>query len=209
MHATQRVRNTVRGFLQSYGTPQMKRSLWNSEFARGRWDRPERPARDFAYAYVEAYAANGCILDLGCGAGHVASELDGTKYDHYMGVDVSDVALETARKAAEAVGRGSQNRFTQSDIATYVPAERYDVILFMESLYYIPWRRIPPVLDAYSNYLTSRGVFIVRMWTGTDKYLPLVELIEKHFDVLEKHSSADPKAVLIVFRARGRRRDET
>jgi len=209
MHATQRVRNTVRGFLQSYGTPQMKRSLWNSEFASGRWSSPERPARDFAYPYVEKYAAHGGILDLGCGSGRAASALDGTKYRNYTGVDVSDVALETARKAAAAAGRADQNRFTQSDIATYVPVERYDVILFMESLYYIPWRRIPTVLDAYSRSLTPRGVFIVRMWTGTDKYVPLVRVIEEHFDVIEKHSSDDPKAVLIVFQPRGRRHDET
>ena len=207
MAATQRLRNTVRGFLQSYGTPQMKRTLWNSEFARGRWNGSERPIRDFAYAYVEKYARNGSILDLGCGAGRTATELDATKYQRYLGVDVSDVALDTARRVSAAAGRGNQNRFTQSDIATYVPDEQHDVILFMESLYYIPWRRIPAALDGYSSYLTSHGVFVVRMWTGTDKYLPLVHLIEGTFDVLEKHSSSDPKAVLIVFQPGRRRHD--
>jgi cyclopropane fatty-acyl-phospholipid synthase-like methyltransferase len=187
----------------------MKRSIWNSEFARGRWDCPGRPARDFTYDYVEKYVNNGSILDLGCGAGHTASELDGTKYVHYMGVDVSDVAVETAQKTAAARGRATQNRFTQGDIATYVPAGRYDVILFMESLYYIPWRRIPAVLNTYSRYLTPCGVFVVRMWTGTDKYMPIVDLIRGNFDVLETHTSDDPKAILIVFQPRRRRGHET
>jgi SAM-dependent methyltransferase len=209
MHPTQRIRNTVRGFLQSYGTPQMKRSLWNSEFAAGRWNRTDRPPRDFAYAHVEKYAHHGSILDLGCGAGLTANALNRTAYRHYTGVDVSDVAVETARKTTAAAGRETQNRFTQGDIAAYVPAGRYDVILFMESLYYIPWRRIPAVLAGYSKHLTSRGVFIVRMWTGTDKYMPLVHLIERDFDVLEMHSSTDPKAIVIVFQPRGGRHDET
>jgi SAM-dependent methyltransferase len=208
MQTTQRVRNSVRGFLQSYGTAQMKRSLWNNEFASGRWNCADRPPRDFAYGYVEKYADNGSILDLGCGAGRTAAELDRTKYTKYLGVDVSDVALETARQTAVS-GEGSHQRFVQSDIATYVPDGTYDVILFMESLYYIPWRRIPAVLDGYASHLTSRGVFIVRMWTGTDKYLPLVDLIERDFDVREKHSSNDPKAIVIVFQPRCRRHDET
>jgi len=209
MHAAQRVKNTVRGFLQSYGTPRMKRSLWNNEFSRGRWNRPDRPTRDFVYPFVEKYARHGDILDLGCGAGRAAIELDRTKYRQYVGVDVSDVALEAARDASARADRTGQNQFAQSDIATYTPAGDSDVILFMESLYYIPWRRIAAVLDGYARYLTPRGVFVVRIWTGTDKYTPLVNVIETNFDVIEKQSSIDPQAIVIVFRPRGRRGDET
>jgi SAM-dependent methyltransferase len=190
--------------LQSYGTAQMKRSLWNGEFARGRWHCPDRSPGDFACAYVEKYARGGSILDLGCGAGRVAAELDASTYRQYVGVDVSDVALETARDDAARSGRAARNQFIQSDIATYVPAQRHDVILFIESLYYIPWRRIHAALDGYAKQLTPRGVFIVRIWTGTDKYMPLVRLIERHFEVLEQHSSTDPKAIVIVFKPRRR-----
>src|SRR5688572_15172508 len=172
MGSAQRVRNGIRGFLQAYGTGSIKRYLWNGEFARGRWNCPDRPSSDFVYPVVEQYANHGSILDLGCGAGRTASELDDTAFQHYTGVDVSDVALESARAGAAAAARSAQVRFTQSDIATYVPTDRHDVILFMESLYYIPWARIPALLDRYSNYLKPNGVFIVRMWTGTDKYLP-------------------------------------
>lgn len=187
----------------------MKRSLWNSEFSRGRWNRPDHSTRDVVYPYVEKYASHGGILDLGCGAGRAAIELDATKYARYLGIDVSDIALEDARAATARAGRADRNQFVQSDIATYVPRGRYDVILFMESLYYIPWRRIPAALAGYSQHLASHGVFIVRLWAGTDKYVPLVDLIERKFDVVEKHTSRDPHAIVIVFRPRGRRNDET
>lgn len=208
MGSAQRVRNGIRGFLQAYGTGTMKRYLWNGEFARGRWNCPDRPTSDFVYPFVERYARHGNILDLGCGAGRTARELDATTFQQYTGVDVSDVALETARRITAADGRSAKVRFTQSDIATYVPTERHDVILFMESLYYVPWARIPALLDRYSNYLTPDGVFIVRMWTGTDKYLPIVQIIENHFQVVEKRVSEEPKAILIVFQPRFRRGDE-
>ena len=208
MRPAQRVRNGIRGFLQAYGSGTIKRYLWNGEFARGRWNCPDRPATDFAYPYVEKYASHGSILDLGCGAGRAANELDVTAFHQYTGIDVSDVALETARTAAAAAGRSAQVRFRQSDIASYVPTERHDVILFMESLYYVAWARIPALLDRYANYLTPDGVFIVRMWTGTDKYLPIVQIIENHSVVVEKHVSEDPNAILIVFQPRVRRHHE-
>ena len=208
MRSAQRVRNGIRGLLQAYGTGSIKRYLWNGEFARGRWNCPDRPAGDFAYPYVEEYANNGSILDLGCGAGRTAAELNDTTFRQYLGVDVSDVALETARTIAARIGRSAKVRFTQSDIVTYVPTERHDVILFMESLYYIPWARIPTLLDRYSDYLKPAGVFIVRMWTGTDKYLPIVSIIEDHFLVVDKRVSEDPKAILIVCQPRVRRNHE-
>jgi trans-aconitate methyltransferase len=208
MRSAQRVRNAVRGLLQAYGSGSIKRYLWNGEFARGRWNCPDRPAGDFAYSHVEKHANNGSILDLGCGAGRTANELDDTAFHQYTGVDVSDVALEAARTITRASGRSAKVRFTQSDISTYLPTGRHDVILFMESLYYIPWARIPALLDRYSDYLGPDGVFIVRMWTGTDKYLPIVQIIESHCVVVDKSVSEDPKAILIVFQPRLRRHHE-
>jgi trans-aconitate methyltransferase len=209
MLSAQRVRNGVRGFLQAYGTGTIKRYLWDGEFARGRWDCPERPASDFSYPYIEHYATNGSILDLGCGAGRTANELNDATFRQYTGVDVSDVAIETARTTTAAAGRSAKIRFTQSDIATYVPTERHDVILFMESLYYIPWARIPALLNRYSDYLKPGGVFIVRMWMGTDKYVPIATAIQSQFLVVDQQVSEEPKATLIVFQPRFRRHHET
>jgi hypothetical protein len=43
-------------------------------------------------------------------------------------------------------------------------------------------------------------VFIVRMADG-DKYQDIVETIETHFVVVDKHVADDPKAVVLIFRS--------
>jgi SAM-dependent methyltransferase len=200
--AAQRVRDGVRGILQAYGTSRIKRHLWNGEFASGRWDQTARADADFADAVVEQYADGGSILDLGCGAGRSAHALDGARYRSYTGVDISDVAVETASRAAARDNRADRCRFARADISSYVPLERHDVILFMESLYYVPRNRMTATLDRYAAHLTATGVFIARIWTGTGKYLPLVRLIGREFCVVDERWSDDPKAVLLVFRPR-------
>src|ERR1700674_5764890 len=93
MYLAQRVRNVSRGLLQRYGTESMKRALWNSEFMGGRWNCLDDTSGDCVYPYVEKYARNGSILDLGCGSGNTGIELDVTAYQQYVGVDISDAAI--------------------------------------------------------------------------------------------------------------------
>src|SRR5262245_18919549 len=100
MYLVRKVRNIVRGFLQAYGTTKVKRHLWNTEFSRGRWDCLDRTPCDCIYPYIEKYANNGSILDLGCGSGSTGSELDAIIYRYFIGVDISDVAIEKARRRA-------------------------------------------------------------------------------------------------------------
>ena len=196
------VRNILRGVLQAYGTSNVKRHLWNREFSRGRWDCLDRTPGDCVYPYLEKYAANGSMLDLGCGSGSSGNELDQTKYRLYTGVDVSDVAIAKARRRTEENGRTAQNCYLQSDIFSYVPTQQYHVILFRDSIYYIPARRIKAMLDQYAKYLNDGGVFIVRMSNGSDKYKPIMDTIESNFEIVEKHLAVQPPAVVLVFRQR-------
>ncbi len=70
--------------------------------------------------------------------------------------------------------------YLQSDIFSYVPSQSFDVILFRDSIYYVPRRQITPMLQRYAQYLEEGGVFIVRM-ASVDKYQDIVEIIETHF----------------------------
>ncbi len=142
----------------------------------------------------------GSILDLGCGSGSTGNELSGTAYQVYTGVDISDVALENAKKRTEENRRGDKSRYFQSNIFSYVPTRRYDVILFRDSIYYVPPRKIKAMLDRYSKSLKKGGVFIVRMWNGSDKYKPIADTVESNFEVVERYLSDRPKAVVIVLR---------
>ena len=200
--AARRVRNVVRARLQSYGTKAIKRSLWNREFAGGRWDCLESTPGDYVYAFVEKYASQGSILDLGCGSGSTGTELDVQAYQHYTGVDISDVAIDKARRRSEGSGRGDRNRYVQSDIVEYVPSQSFDVILFRDSIYYVAPRAIHSMLDRYASYLTPRGVFIVRIAGRPDRFRHELDVIDGKFDVVERRLYDDPEAIVTVFRPR-------
>lgn len=200
MQLGQKVRNKVRAFLQAYGTQNVKEHLWDVEFSQGRWDCLDRTPGDFVYAHVEKLAKGGSILDLGCGSGSTANELSAAAYRDYTGVDISEVAIERARKKTAENCRTDKNQFFQSDVSTYVPTQQFDVILFRDSIYYIPRAKIKAVLDRYSKYLKDDGVFVVRMWDVSDKYMGIVRTIESNFHVIEKHLSDQSSAIVLVFR---------
>ena len=197
----QHARNRIRGLLQAYGTTSLKRQLWDSEFSEGRWSCLDATAGDCVYPFVERLARHGCILDLGCGSGNTGNELNRDAYRLYVGVDVSDVAIAKARQRSEENQRASHNRFLQSDILTYAPGQLFNVILFRDSIYYIPHHRIPAMLERYAKSLEPAGVFIVRMASGSARYQQIVDDIESRFEVIEKESFAEPDAVVLVFRA--------
>jgi SAM-dependent methyltransferase len=199
VHPARKVRNVLRGVLQAYGPSVIKRRLWNAEFAGGRWDCLESSPGDCVYGYVEKYARQGRILDLGCGSGNTGNELAREAYREYVGVDISDVAVAKATRRSHENGRAERNQYLTADIFSYAPAGRFDVILFRDSIYYIQRPKIKGMLERYKRYLTPNGVFIVRLWDGGDDRR-FASAIEDNFDVLEKHVAEDSKAVVLVFR---------
>jgi SAM-dependent methyltransferase len=194
-----KMRNVLRGLLQAHGTTNLKRRLWNIEFSRGRWDCLGNTQGDCVYEYIEKYANGGTILDLGCGLGNTGNELDATSYCHYTGVDISDVAIQMAKEKTAQNRRVEKNQYLKSDILSYVPLQRYDVILFRDSIYYIPYREIKAMIQRYAKHLNEGGVFIVRMWSAQGKHRRIVEIIENNFQLVET-SPAQSTTVVLVFR---------
>lgn len=182
--------------LKSYGPSRLKRALWDKEFSGTKWDFIDNTAGDCVYPNLEKYAKNGSILDLGCGPGNTANELSATAYESYVGVDISEAALEKARKRTVQNGRASRNTFFQGDFITFEPNQKFDVILFRESMYHVPMGKIKDTLDHYARYLNGDGVFVVRMAIsdtnsgGKDKPRPaaMVQIMESEFDVVEKNT---------------------
>ena len=202
MNILSRTQNLLRAALQAHGPASVKARLWNREFSRGRWACLEQTAGDFVYGRLTQHARGGAILDLGCGSGNTATELDERCYETYRGVDISDVALVQARERSAAIGRGGRNRFEQADIATYVPTQKYDLILFRDSLYYVrPPQRIAPMLERYAASLNPGGVFIVRLFNAGGRYAQIARIIAERYRILEEHRNAEG-ALVIVFEPR-------
>ena len=205
--------HVTRNALASYGPSFIKKALWNSEYAAGGWEFNDNTEGDCIYPNLEKYARKGNILDIGCGSGNTANELSMDAYGSYVGVDIAEVALEKARQWSERTGRGSKNSFVQADFLKYVPEGRFDIILFRESLYLVPLGEVKKVLDRYSEYLSDRGLFVVRICTSRNnetKHRPtaMVRAIETGFDIIEKHQYGEMGPTVIVFQPAGRRQPQ-
>lgn len=192
MYIVSRTARFLRGALLSYGPRRVKRLIWNKEFTGTKWNFIDHTAGDCVYPPLEKYARNGSILDLGCGPGNTANELNETSYISYLGVDISEEALAKAVRRTTESGRAGKNRFATGDFLTYKPAGTFDVILFRESMYHVPIGMIKRVLNGYTRHLNERGVFIVRMHLTHENGEPvrrpakMVEVIEAAFNVVER-----------------------
>ncbi|WP_235439591.1 class I SAM-dependent methyltransferase [Paenibacillus sp. DMB20] len=86
------------------------------------------------YGYIRKFVADEGILDMGCGTGILYDMLLDSEKDIYTGVDLSEEAVKIASSKTSKV-------FHCGDINHYVPQKRYDVIVFNESLHYVPIRQ--------------------------------------------------------------------
>ncbi len=188
----------LKALLKRWSSRDVKRLIWDKEFANGKWDYLDNTCEDVVYQYVEKYANNGDILDLGCGAGNTGNEINIDKYQHYTGVDISELAIQRAINRSKQLHRTSKNKYVSADFSTYVPKKQYNVLLFRESIYYVPIYRINKMLDLYSNHLKDTGVFIVRM-CDAEKYKPITNLIEKNYHIIEKYLIERTNGIIIVF----------
>jgi SAM-dependent methyltransferase len=211
MAIIQRVYRYGHGLLKRYGPSSLKKVFWDQEFANGHWNFIDNTLGDPVYPHLEKYVGHGSILDLGCGPGNTATELS-SPYRNYVGLDISEVALEKARKKTAEVGRSERNRFACGDFMSFDPGQKFEVILFRESMYHVPLGKVKAVLDRYTQFLTEDGVFIVRLYLagshGEKRYRPkqVMRVIEDEFEMIEKANYDDVSATSIaVFRPRGRK----
>ena len=198
----------MRDLLQTHGSGETKRRLWDAEFGKGRWNCLDTTKDDCVYSRIEKASDGGCILDLGCGSGSTANELRADSYCEYIGVDISKVAIDKAVIRTKENGRADKCRFLQGDVVNYEPAQKYDVVLFKDSIYYIKRSRVRGTLMRYSQWLKPDGVFLVRIWDGRGKLGEFAEIVRRNFEILEEYRHEESGAVFLVFKChRGVRGD--
>jgi SAM-dependent methyltransferase len=208
MHIVDRTLTFARGFIASYGTSGIKKRLWDKEYSGTKWDFIDNTAGDCVYPYLEKYAHNGNILDIGCGPGNTANELAASVYQSYVGVDISEAALLKAVKRSLDNGRAAKNSFVNSDFLGYQPTQEFDIILFRESLYHVPYGQVLPILKKFSKNLKRTGVFIVRLYAGDHRpgvikrrVTAKIDLIKREFDIVESRQFDLPALPnVLVFR---------
>ena len=163
-YLSKRIKRVIEArILKRWGSTSTKKWIWDEEFASGQCDYLDHTGDDVIYLFLDKYANNGSILDLGFGSGNTGNEMDVSKYDSYTGVDISENAIQRALIRSKNNHRQEKNEYVCDDISIYVPRKRYDIILFRESIFYLPKTKIKDILKGYSYYLKERGVFIFRM----------------------------------------------
>jgi SAM-dependent methyltransferase len=199
------LKRIVIALIKRWGSAAAKKRVWDAEYSSGKWSYNGNASvgekRDSIYDFLRKYGTDGNILDLGCGNGMTSLEMSNC-FLYYLGVDVSAIAIEKARSAvASRQDRADKVFFTVGDIARFTPAKPYSVILFRESIYYIPQGQIKNVIIRYSNALSINGVLIARLCDRV-KYKPIIQILTTHLDLVEEYEQPGSLTTIIVCRCR-------
>ncbi len=167
---------------KGYGQPQPIEEL-NEMYTSGKWDfldsMDEMANYMVAVGYVR-YLAKSLkkepkILDLGCGTGNLVDLMSGFRYEKYLGLDISPVAVERA---------SSQNfknsEFQIAKFEEWETEEKFDFIVSTGAIHYA--ENPIEVLLKFSKFLTNYGVFVISLWRHGYNGV-IWQNIEKHFEV--------------------------
>lgn len=105
------------------------------------------------------------VLDVGCAFGDLAHALDPGGLEAYLGVDLSDRAIEAAQRRPAPPASTATRRFVTADLRAFSPGpdERFDVIVFNEVLYYLNVDEAVRQVQRYGQWLAPGGMLCVSM----------------------------------------------
>lgn len=176
-----------------YAGSALRRCAFDQYYRSGRWDYLDKDHSLEVVKVVEKYAIKGRILDMGCGTGILASMLNSDSFEYYLGVDASQEAISLAQKRKDV-----KINFEVSDIQSYQCKAKFDVIIFEESLYYVPFfhRRL---LNRFAQSLYPGGLFIVTV-ADPARFAGMIRMIRKNYHIIEDRNFLNSKRLLLVFR---------
>ncbi len=158
-------------------------TVWNEQYAAGRWDflaGLEQLARYSVIAgYIHHLKPNAAVLDVGCGEGLLLRSYRPYGYRAYLGIDIAEQAI--ARLAAMA---DDKTHFICTDAELFAPEQKFDVIVFNESLYYFsePLR----IFARYLDYLQENGIVIVSTFLGSKRAVAILKRIKERYNLLDE-----------------------
>jgi SAM-dependent methyltransferase len=108
-------------------------------------------------------SATPSVLDIGCSGGTLLNYLP--SYERYLGLDISDYAVNEALDDIEIRPHVQSGRasFAAIDLRQFSSAEKWDVIVINEVLYYLSCDEAVAEFKRYGEYLAAGGVLVVTM----------------------------------------------
>jgi 2-polyprenyl-3-methyl-5-hydroxy-6-metoxy-1,4-benzoquinol methylase len=160
--------------LIGYRPQRVSAETWDAEYRSGQWDylrRMDSLAGLISILGYCQYLNPASILDVGCGEGLLAEKLKVLSYTSYLGIDVSREAIASA---TARLG-DARSHFAVAQAESFESSTRFDVIVFNQSLYYLP--DPARVMTDYRGLLAPQGRIIVSMVHNarTRAAWPLVE----------------------------------
>ncbi|WP_438479175.1 class I SAM-dependent methyltransferase [Oleiharenicola lentus] len=138
-----------------------QRERWNHQYAEGRWEKLKAPLElarlDACASQLHRQGTRKSVLEIGSGAALLQQRVAPDDYSTWLGIDVSDLAIAEAQAFAN-----HRVRYLVADMTTFVPDQKFDVIIFPESIYYTDDRA--GLLKRYAQFLNPNGVFIVSIF---------------------------------------------
>ncbi|QNN43957.1 class I SAM-dependent methyltransferase [Pedobacter roseus] len=155
---------------------------WNEQYLNGDWDCLASELEECRFAAVRNSIDKHCnqkskVLDVGCGAGLLLKNAKHSIFDQYIGIDISNVAIERAR-----TNKKSNIKYICADMENYYSATKFDMIIFNESLYYS--KNPHKLINRYVEFLNKGGYLIFSIFEAKN-HLNLIRGLQKDFPAIE------------------------
>jgi len=99
------------------------------------------------------------VLDLGCGRGSLLLALRSAEWaGNYCGVDISKRAIDDARGIPD-----QRSSWVVSDFESFRSSFHWDLIIMVESLYYVKLGELPSFLGRMMAMLNENGCLLFRL----------------------------------------------
>jgi len=177
-----------------YGNTAARRLALDGYYESGKWDYLEATHSKDVVQTVERYINKGALLDMGCGTGVVSTLLSPGSYSSYLGIDASEEAIRRAKQRSGDNVKFKINDFLETDFGEDI----FDVILFEESLYYLPSGRMD-FCRKLRKHLAPEGVFIVTI-SNPIRYRSIITGIRDGFKIFEDRELGKSQRILLVFK---------
>jgi SAM-dependent methyltransferase len=176
------------------GDAPVAKEVWEAQYQRGGWEFMRSLDELARYAviagYLHALKPGGSVLDVGGGEGLLADHLRPFGYSRYLGVDLSEAAIQQA-----ASRRDETTSFAAADAETFQPPGSWDAVVFNECVYYFN----DPVdsVERYREFLTEGGVFIVSTFRSRRADV-IVRRLLSAYRLLEETAITNRKGTWVV-----------
>jgi SAM-dependent methyltransferase len=176
-----------------FGPSRLRSLAFDAKYRRGDWNFTGESSDELPSTVLRR-ARGGDLLILGCGSACILASFKPGAFSSVLGVDLSEEAIRLARRFANG-----NISFSVGDMTMFQCPKSYDVILFSESLNYVPSSRQLGLLKRLSDHLKPGGAFIVTL-AQARRYHAIIEMIRGSFHMLEDQNFTGSERHLLVFR---------